>query len=139
VSHETYNPKIKTLLEQVRAEALERGFLCDEPCEMTDEEYKFCLLVQPAGTPSDAEIGVDVSITTLESECNDGEENGLNFSLDVTGWGGTIIGGMTPFNYSSRVWVQRDDAEAVQERWELFQGAFDPSVVIDSIEEHYAR
>ena len=35
--------------------------------------------------------------------------------------------------------MSRDDADAVEERWNLFQGAFDPSVVIDSIEEHYAR
>ena len=96
-------------------------------------------MVKLAFTPSDAEIGVDVSITTLESEVNDGEENGLNFSLDVVGWGGTMIGGMTPFNYSDRVWVARDDADAVEERWNLFQGAFDPSAVIDSIEGHYAR
>ena len=136
---DTYNPKIQKLLEAVRAEALERGFICDEPFEMTDDCVRWSLLVQPAGTASDAEEGVDVTITIPESEHYDGSENGLNFSLDVVHYGGEILGGMTPFNYSDRVWVQRDDADAVEERWNLFQGAFDASPVIDSIEGHYAR
>ena len=134
----TYNPKIKALLEQVRTEALERGYQCDEPGEMSDDETRWSVYVIPAGSTYDDENGVDVTITILESEHRDGEENGLNFGLDVVGYQGEILGGMTPFNYTDRVWVQRDDEDAVEERWNIFQGAFDASPVIDSIEEHYA-
>lgn len=135
----TYNPKIQALLTQVREEALERGYQCDEPFEMSDDETRWTMLVMPAGSTYDDEDGVDVSITILESEHRDGEENGLNFGLDVVSYGGEIIGGMTPFNYSPQVWVERDNPEAVEERWELFSNAFDASPVVDSIEGHYAR
>lgn len=131
-------PKIKALLEQVRAEALERGLVCSEPGDMTDDCERWEVYVQPAGTPDDEhENGVDVSITVCESEHYDGEENGLNFALDVVSYGGEIIGGLCPFNYSDRVWVPRDDEDAVEERWGLFAGAFDADPVVDSIVSHF--
>jgi hypothetical protein len=128
----THSPRIKALFEQVRDEARERGLVCCDPYEMSDDEERWALYVQPAGSgEDDHENGVDVSITVLTSEHCDG--NGLNFGLDVVSHSGRIIGGLCPFNYTDRVWVARDDADAVEERWQLFANAFDADSVVDSI------
>lgn len=128
-----YTTKIRSLLEQVRDAAREHGLDSSDPYDMSDAEERWALHVQPAGS-SDDEDGVEVSITVLESEQCDGQENGLNFGLDVVSHGGRILGGLCPFNYTDRVWVDRDDSEAVEERWKVFANAFDAGPVVDSIE-----
>lgn len=135
----TYGPKIKKILEEVRAEALERGLLCDEPFDMTDEDVRWSALVQPAGTTEDEESGADVNITVAESEHWDGHEGGVNFILDVVGVGGQIIGGLAPYNYTDDCWVPREDEDAVERRWALFSNGCDAGAIVDSIEEFFAR
>lgn len=136
----TYGPKIREILETVRAEALERGLLCDEPCDMTDEDVRWSALVQPAGTEPDAEgVGADVNITVAESEHWDGHEGGVNFILDVVGVGGEIIGGLAPYNYTDDCWVERTDEDAVETRWVIFSNGCDADAIVDSIEEFFAR
>jgi len=134
-----YPPKFRQLLEEVRKEALERGFLCDEPGDLTDEDVRWFVLVRPAGTNPSEEAGVDVSITAAESEHFDGEEGGVNFILDVVSYEGVIVGGLHPYNYTDRCWVPRADEDAVAARWALLNDAFDASAVVDSIEEFFAR
>lgn len=53
--------------------------------------------------------------------------------------GGVIIGGLTPYNYSDRLWVSRKDPEAVEERWDLFEDGCDPYEILSVVENHYAR
>lgn len=132
-----YAPKMRDLLEQVRAEALSRGLECDEPSDLTDEDVRWYVLVRPKGGPD--ESGVDVSLIACESKGYDGTEGGLNFSLDMVGYEGTIVGGFTPYNYTERCWVDREDPEAVAERWSLLANGFDASAVIDECERHFAR
>ena len=146
---ELYKPKIMAILTEIHKEALSRGFTCDEPFEMTDEVYRFCMLLKPPGMPGDAEDGVDVTIQIPESyvygdaapECKDAEDNrnGLNFALDLCEYGGTIVGGVTPYNYSPQCWVDISDLDAVKDRWDIFTGAFDATLVVETILEHYAN
>lgn len=131
----SYEPKLQTLLEQVRTEAHERGYECNEPADMTDEYYRWSVLIYPKG--EDHENGVDVTVAAPESEAFEGEENGVNFSCDVVHYDGRILGGFTPYNYTSDVWVDRNDPEAVKARWELFQGHFDASALLDLVDAHY--
>jgi hypothetical protein len=42
---------------------------------------------------------------------------GLTFRLDVVEYGGRIICGYTPYNYTEKCWVDANDAEAVKTRW----------------------
>lgn len=136
---ELYVPRIKTMLDEVREEALERGFHCDESYEMTDEEIRWNVLVRPAGAKPGDEIGVDVSITILESEPSDGTEGGCNFALEMVEYGGVIVGGFIPYNFTEHVWVRRDDENAVATRWSVFNEHFSAMAVVDQIEKFYAR
>lgn len=132
-----YTSKIRTLLKEVQAEARERGYLCEDPHDMTDEEIRLSVLVQPAGTTPDEAEGVDVGITLLESECADGTKGGCNFGLDVIGYNGIIVGSLVPFNYTENVWVPRESDEAVAKRWRVFNEVFCPSAILDEIDRFY--
>ena len=139
MNEEIYIPRIKTMLDEVRKEALERGFQCDEPYDMTDEEVRWNVLVRPADAKPEDEVGVDVSITILESEACDGTEGGCNFGLDMVEYGGVIVGGMVPYNYTEHVWVPRKDEGAVERRWVIFNDGFSASAIVDEISEYYAK
>jgi hypothetical protein len=67
--------------------------------------------------------GVDVTFVICESEHYDGEQNGVNFAVEIVGVGGEIVGGLTPHNYTDRCWVSRDDAEEIEERFRLVENA----------------
>jgi hypothetical protein len=107
--------------------------------DMSDDCYRWNVLVRPANTPADADVGVDVSLIIAESQAYGDGEEGMNFSLDMVEYGGLIVGGCTPFNYSSDVWVDVADNDAVETRWTLFTQCFDAGAVMDGIERHYAR
>lgn len=133
----TYRPKLRTLLEEVRAVAQSRGLECNEPCDMTDEDICWSVFVHPKGAPD--ESGVDVKVTACESQGYDGTEGGINFALEMVAYEGAIVGGFIPYNYTEQCWVDREDREAVKERWEVFTHHFDPSAVIDECEGHFAK
>lgn len=132
-----YAPKMRALLEQVRSEALSRGLECEEPGDMTDEDVRWCVPVRPKGGPDEG--GVDVSLIACESKGYDGTEGGLNFSLDVVAHEGAILGGFTPYNYTERCWVDREDPEAVGARWNLLVNGFDAAAVVDACERYFGR
>ena len=75
---------------------------------MSSDEYWWSLLADVDG------VKVDVSFKICESEQYDGEKGGVNFSVDVVEFGGRILGGLTPFNYSDACWVDRRDADAIE-------------------------
>lgn len=104
---------------------------------MTDAEVRWCVLVRPAGSNPGDDVGVDVSITILESEECDGSEGGCNFGLDLVEYGGIVVGGMVPFNFTEQVWIPREDADAVRARWAIFDDGFSASAVMDRIENFY--
>ena len=133
----TYAPKMKKMLRQICDVAREEGFDCGEVIDMSDETYRFAVLIKPKG--ADQEDGVDVTVDMAESQSYGDTEGGLNFSLDVVGYGGEIIGGLTPFNFSPQVWVSMDDPKAVAERWQLFDQGVDPYDVIYLVKEFYEK
>lgn len=70
-----YNPKIEAVLKEIQAEALRRGFIAGSPYEMTDEEYRWSMLIKPADLADTSNVGVDVIITVPESYVNGGAED----------------------------------------------------------------
>lgn len=136
---EDYAERVHEFLLAVcdEARSVERGLACDGPADMTDEEHRWSVLVRQVG--GDEEDGVDVTVTVLESEVRGDEEGGVNFGLDVVSYGGAIVGGFVPYNYTPDVWVDAADSDAVEARWRLFDGGLDPSAVVDSIQEYWGR
>lgn len=128
--YKKYGSRILAILNAIREAAINEGFECDEPWEMSDEEFEWWMLIKRG---DDENENIDVRITILESEVNDGEKGGVNFSLQVNKYGGQMVGRCTPYNYTDDVWVSRRDYAAVEERFKMFEQACDPATIIDSI------
>ena len=122
-----YAERIVSLLDGIVAQIRE-----DEPSlqvseidELQSDDYRWTFNVCTAeqAEQSDEMQGVDVWFVICESEEYDGEENGVNFAIEIVGVGGEIVGGLTPYNYTDRCWVQRDDADAVEKRFRIIERA----------------
>jgi len=130
--------RITRKLEEVRQDALVRGFDCTEVVNMCDDVYRWNVLISPKNADVE-DFGVDVTIHIAESEFHDGDENGRNFMLDIIAYGGAVIGGCAPYNFTSQCWVPRDDWESIDARWRIFDDAFGSDTVLDSIEIWWAK
>lgn len=130
---QTYKERILRCIKDVEQEALSRGLNTGGPYDLSDEEYKWSILVYPG---EEQEVGADVTITIAESVAHDGIETGINFMSDIVGYGGSIIGGIAPYNYTPEVWVDIDDDEAIEERWKIFSNAFNAVAAVDSVAAH---
>lgn len=137
VIKENYKYRIINLLTSIWFALREAGYNMIGPEDFTGEEYCWVIFCDgDNGRPPN----FDVSITIVESEVRDGEdENGVNFMLDITDNGGGIIGGLCPYNYTERVWVDARDLDAVEQRWELFESACDVDAIVESVEDYYRK
>lgn len=136
-----YEQRIIAILNSIRKELTQDDLLsCSYPDDMTCDDYRWSMYVQ---TPEQIEKqiedeGVDISFLICESENWDGEENGVNFCIDIVGYGGEIIGGLHPFNYTEQVWVSRDNEEAIEERFSLMEQA-DCFVGVELVREYFNK
>lgn len=123
-----YEQRILAVLTRIAETLREGGCTVDEPIDLSCDQYWWSLLVHG---DSDEDT-IDISFKICESE-EDGEQGGVNFALDIVEWGGRILGGLCPFNYSDRCWVDRNDEEAVEERFAIFEVA-DPADIVPILE-----
>jgi hypothetical protein len=126
-----YEQRILVLLTKIAETLREAGYTVDEPIDLSCDQYCWSLLVHGDGNGD--EDTIDISFRICESEQYDGEEGGVNFMLDIVEWGGRILGGLTPFNYTSQCWVDRSDQEEVEERFAIFEQA-DPADIVPILE-----
>jgi len=138
-SEATYAALFTKRLEQVRKEAKARGYECDEPYDMTDEYLRWNVFVCPAGKTMEDEDGIDVELCAHTSEAYEGEKGGVNFSLGLCHYGGEIVGGYAPHNYTPACWVPIEDKEAIRDRWNLFDAHFSAAAIVDQIDKYYAE
>jgi hypothetical protein len=130
-----YKGRICAVLNAIASALQDAGYLADDPCDLSgDDDYRFTFTVHRDGdinefSPED----IDVSLEVCPSEDFDGETGGVNFSLRVVEVGGRILGGLTPYNYTPEVWVNRKDNRAIEERLSIFEEA-DPDGVVQLIE-----
>lgn len=122
-----YEPRILALLGDIASQIRE-----DEPTlvvseidELHCDDFRWTFNVHTAEQDKckDDLQGVDVTFVICESEEYDGEENGVNFAVEIVGVEGAIVGGITPYNYTERCWVPRTDPEAIEERFKLIERA----------------
>ena len=124
---DVYRPKAIALLGRAREALINAGFTTDDEAqESYPEQYEWTLRAWP-NVSGRVELGpVYVSVKMMEqlvTEEGGADDFGLNFSLDIQGDGGLIIGGLTPYNYTERVWVDARDDLAVAERWQMLEDA----------------
>jgi len=94
----------------------------EEPFEMDADMYSVNLSLRPEGRES-----IDVSLEIVESQDYEGIAGGYTFRLDVVEYGGRILGGCSPFNYTEQVWCKT--LPAIKERFELLKPAVNASEI----------
>ncbi len=119
-----YRERIVAIMERIADVLREEGYLVGGPEFWDGDDYRWVLLVHVDGDSDKlGDEDVDISFKLCESEEYDGTPGGVNFALDIVQVGGRIIGGLTPFNYTERCWVPRNDSEAVEERFRIMEQA----------------
>jgi hypothetical protein len=129
-----YQARIKRIMREIRAACEEAGWYCSEIAFLDCDDYSWDFIVHTKGKPEeeadlDDYTDIDVTFKLCESEQYDGTKKGINFALDVVAVGGSILGGLTPYNYTSDVWVNRLDENALAERFQILQDADADGVV----------
>jgi hypothetical protein len=121
-----YGERILKLLGRVREVCTEAGLYCpDEPFDMSADDFRWCLKVFRTEDENDYDQLVDVSVQIAEArEYGDEPEDGINFGLDIVKWGGRILGGLTPYNYTEHCWVSAHDSEAIEERFRIIEDSY---------------
>lgn len=128
----TYGERVLALLARVRDELVKEGFtIACEPGEMFGDDYRWSLLVQRPDT-DDEDNRVDITVQIAESRDYDGYDGGVSFTLDLVEWGGRILGGLAPYNYTDQCWVPMGRADEVEQRWSILEDS-DVSTIPDLI------
>lgn len=132
VMGERYMPLMLARLEKLAVALRAAGWEEVKPAyEMSDDQYSAWLSI--AG-----DRAFDVTITLEEARSYGDDLGGVGFGLDIVEYGGLLIGGVRPYNYTPEVWVPVDDEGAVAERW-AFIDEVDDAETVDYIGRHYAE
>lgn len=124
----TYGERALALLEKIRSLLNEGDFIADKPEPMHSDDYRWNMTVwrnEQHKLSQDQDNTIDVSIEIaeamqygeLDSPC------GINFGLELVEWGGRMLGGLVPYNYTENCWVDMRDKEAVEERFKILENA----------------
>ena len=132
-----YAPRVFALLRTVRKRLENEGFEVSGLDYMCGDDYRWSLLVQRPGAPEDLNDNIDLSVRLDESLAYDGTEDGINWSLDVVHGSGLIVGGVTPYNYTPKVWVEWRSVPKVEERWLQLANATLDAMLADDIREWF--
>jgi len=137
-----FNDKIEALMKRLtsRVEVIMSGFeeafvnegwTTDGVCFMDGDDYTWSLQLFRPECEGDDDESIDVSFTICEQQSFEGPEDadGLTFRVDLVEYGGRILGGMCPFNYTEECWIPIDEEERVEERFNYFELA-DPSEAV---------
>ena len=88
---------------------------------MNCDTYSWYLRYFPLGQ-TDIDSSIDISFEMLDAVDYDGTENGMSFFVNMVEYGGRIVGGFHPYNYTDMCWVDPRDSSAVERRWDIFEG-----------------
>jgi hypothetical protein len=112
-----YTPRIKAKLQEI-AEMLEvDGYTIRFLDDLSADNFQYALSVQRPDTDDDDNV-VDITIQLAEAyEYGDEPMSGINWGLDLVEWGGRILGGLAPFNFTRLCWVDGNDKQAGRSGW----------------------
>jgi len=106
-----YEPKFEAKLLRLADAFLDEGWTVGQIEDFSDEEYALTLPLLRDGHHA------GIRITLLESLATDDSLEGIAFGVDLDADCGHVIGGMTPFNYTSELWIPLNSTHAIAERW----------------------
>jgi hypothetical protein len=150
VIKDRYQERIVATLQRVSDALNEAGFVATSPVDLSSDYYWWAIEVtetKEKENPDQLKLdiqndserrSVDVKFEIIESEEYDGIENGVNFGLDLTAWGGEMLGGLTPYNYTDGCWVDRGNEVQVERRFKILEDA-EVQGVIELVTEHFEK
>lgn len=117
-----YGPKALDLLKRVAAVCEEHRLAVNEPYDLSTDDYRWAMRVWRGLDRTQDEGSVDVTVEIAEErEYERGDGYGLNFGLEIVEWGGRILGGFAPYNYTPDVWVDARNPSELADRWSLLE------------------
>lgn len=119
-----YDPDILAFLRRCRDAMRAAGLPAEDPVSMHDDAYRWTFRVwanDATRLEDDYDRCADVTLELAEARDYDREDGyGFNFGLSIVAYGGEILGGFEPYNFTPEVWVDARDSEAVADRWAMF-------------------
>lgn len=126
--------RIIETLESLTHDFREAGYTTEGPFDLTDDEYRWYIVVDGNGLPEPVDVTLEVTEST---SYGDGTE-GINIGLSIVAEGGLILGGLAPYNYSPEVWADVRDEDAIIYRMQLIETAatFDAPHIVALVDEY---
>lgn len=122
-----YEERIQAILKKAAEVCAEEGIVCDKVFAFDGDEYSWVLPTWRSQHDKDTDNNnnrVDIQFEIAEAKAyNDDPLDGINFALNITEWGGRMLGGMTPHNYTDQCWVPAHVDKAVNDRFLLIEEA----------------
>ena len=114
--------RIIDLLGGIRDDFTGNGYTADGPHDLSDDEYRWYIVVSGNGLSEDIDISVEVS----ESLNYEGTTDGINVGMSLTTYEGRIVGELQPYNFTPEVWT--NDLHEISERMAILEGAASSTV-----------
>ena len=114
--------RIIDLLGGIRDDFTDNGYTADGPHDLSDDEYRWYIVVSGNGLTEDIDITVEVS----ESLGYAGTTDGINVGMSLTTYEGRIVGELQPYNFTPEVWT--NDLHEISERMAILEGAASSTV-----------
>lgn len=110
------------------------GYEVSGPFDLSDDCYRWYILVEGKGLAE----AVDLTVELAESLGYEGTLAGVNVGLDIVAYGGAVLGGLCPYNYTDECWASLSDLHEVSRRMQIIEEA-DPLGAIALVDEYAAR
>lgn len=115
-----YQERITAFLNRIRELLINDGRDVTEVAFMDGDYYSWSVATTIDGEVKDG--SVDFTVEQVEERHHEGGEGyGVTFGLNITGWGGLILGGFQPYNYTPDWVVDARDDDAVEARFKLLE------------------
>lgn len=119
-----YEDRVKNVLRSIKTELESFSWFCSKIYAREDGEFviavsRDALHLTRDGEPDD--LDVEIIIQILKSKEWDGTRGGTAFKTSVMSYGGNLVGGFLPFNFSDDVWVPVIDDVKVEGRMVLLE------------------
>lgn len=108
-----YSKRMMQTMTELYNELVESSPDCkpSEPWAMDADDYWVVITCEPEGKEA-----FDITLRLDDSNEYEGEPGGYTFSFSLVAYGGRILGGLSPYNYTPKVWCTtfKDIAERFQ-------------------------
>lgn len=135
-----YETRVTAILNHMRDVLISVGFDVTEPYDMSDDCFRWNMGTKVDGAVGDGSIDFCVEMAEASDYGDNTEEQpyGINFGINIVEWGGLILGGLMPYNFTEWCWVDALNADAVEARFKLLEEA-DPWSILTVLPEDARR